>query len=511
MGVVEKSKGGRWMRTRARRGWPIPILAALGLVMVVVMASASTAAPQAVELRRAQLSTWSWFAAYPDIDVGSSGLVAVVWTEGPDEDDKHNGPLKLAWVNNDSAGWTTVTVDGGQTFDAAVAVSGATVHVVWSRPKNAVRYTTCSPPSYGCAPSQLLAVAEEEALQVDIVVDEKGTYYVVWVEEDNQIHYRYLAGPEGIVVRSGNDQEGPAIAYANGFVHFVWTEWLNTEHTDSVVKYRRWDTRSGAWTDPFTLAQWTDEDYRARNLSITADGDGNVYVVWDMLSLDDKDKPTGQWNKTAYAIGYAHSNDNGQNWRDVHTYPNGSDHGERDKGAEVFKSTEDKDKGVEYSFFLRPYVSLAVSGTLTLPILSWHRQAPAGGVVEPGLAQALGDNPYQALWTYATRPGSNGDGIMFWAQEGPGRPLSMTLSTDYFGRVDRTVDSATAHLAAVGDLSGILDPDSSRAGHLHAVYHEGTATGFWGVIYNNDKHPQRFDSYLPLTFKNAGGGGGGEG
>ena len=135
---------------------------------------------------------------------------------------------------------------------------------------------------------------------------------------------------------------------------------------------------------------------------------------------------------------------------------------------------------------MRPHVSLAVSGTEMVPVLAWHRQIETGGVIGPGLAQAVADNPYKVLWTYATHPGSiestgAEDGTMFWATEGT-RPYSMTLSKDRCDNVDLRVNSSSARLAIVGDLLEARGGESPSA-HVHTVYHEETGGDFWGVFF----------------------------
>jgi hypothetical protein len=279
----------------------------------------------------------------------------------------------------------------------------------------------------------------------------------------------------------------------------VWTQWKNPDPAqgDAVVKYHRWDVAASDWSGSVaTISDLASDDYLSRNLSVAADSSGNVYAVWDHLHI----------NKTQYVIGYSHSGDSGDHWRLVHTYLQGNQDG---LGAVRFDSAEDHPVP-EYAHFLRPYITLVTSGTLPapVPVLSWHRRTP-DAAPEPGLARALSDRPYKVLWTFATQPGSNPGGYMYWKTQG-GRPFSMTLSTDYWGEVNTAVDSATARLALVGDLGQILDEEGSSSDRLHAVYHERTSGEFWEVFYNTNRYPpDRFDIYMPLVIKNASSGGGG--
>jgi hypothetical protein len=481
-----------------------------------MMASASTAAPQDIELHWKQLSAQNWFAAYPDMDVGANGLVAAVWTEGSNTDNKHSGRLKLAWAINNSAQFVNNTIivdgatrEGSRVLDAAVAVSGMTIHMVWSREANnlkAIRYASCTPPNCASFSPETIATGDD-ALQVDITIDGSGRPHVVWVEkdpnDDKKLHYARKDGSwSSERLPAPNDGEGPAIVYANSFIHLVWTEWTDPlgTNTDTAIAYCRRHVSSVAQfcDEPASrvLSTWDGRDYLARNLSIAADEDGHVYVAWDVKLSEGR-----------YAIAYKHSGNNGFDWQPTHTYLDGSGFG---TDATSFKSGEGQAFKVEYVHYLRPQVSLAVSGTERVPVLAWHRQTESGGVIGPGLAQAVADDPYKVLWTYATRPGSiestgAEDGTMFWATEGT-RPLSETLSTDRCGDVVLRVNSSSARLAVVGDLSDARGGESPSA-HVHTVYHEETGGDFWGVFYNSTHFPSCTFVYMPLTVMNASGGG----
>jgi len=481
-----------------------------------MMASASTAAPQDIEFYWRQLSAKNWFAAYPDMDVGANGLVAAVWTEGPDDVNKHSGRLKLAWASNNSAEFVnnTVIVDDYdpprqplRVLDAAVAVSGTTIYMVWSRETSSlnakdIRYASCRQPNCTSFSPETIATGDD-ARQVDITIDGRGRPHVVWVEkdpnDDKKLHYASKDGGwSSERLAAPDDGEGPAIVYADGFIHLVWTEWTDPlgRNADSVIEYcRRHVTSASQFCDvSLPLSTWDDQDYLARNLSIAADEDGHVYVVWDVKLPDGR-----------YAIAYKHSDDNGFNWQPTHTYPDGSEFG---TNAISFKTSDVWSSEVDYVHYLRPHISLAVSGTETVPVLAWHRQIETA--IGPGLAQAVADNPYKVLWTYATRPGSiestgAEDGTMFWVTKET-RPLSETLSTDRCGDVVLRVDSSSARLAIVGDLQVARGGESPSA-HVHTVYHEQTGGNLWGVFYNSTHFPNCSFVYLPFAAKNASGGG----
>lgn len=503
------------MDKRVGRWWLVAVLVGVGLVVTVMVVSASTAAPQDDRCHvQTRLSTPGKSGAYPDIAVGSNGLVAAVWTEGSGDlqGDKHHGPLYLAWFSDGSPQWHEVEIDPGDpwVFDVAVAVSGARIHVAWSRDKQTILYTTCDPPNYTCASPAVLATAEE-ALGVDIAVDGDGLPHVVWIQEviegDTTLSRVFYRGYDeatswtpAVVVGGpkSEDSEGPAIAYSNEYIHVVWTEWMGVEHADSIVRYRRWDKNDDDPGDPdlvVDLSKWFTGDYLARNLSIAADGVNNVYVVWDLVSIED----TGARRK--YAIGYKYYSSSEDSWRAIRTYPHGADTGSSVSGAEIFKSGEGED-WAEYVQFLRPQVSLAVSGTQTVPVLTWHERVEYD-TPEPGMTQAVAQQPvYKVYWDYATQPGSDFDGNLYWATD------AITLSTDMCGVVDMGRDSATAHMALVGDLRQVLAGESP-GNHLHAVYHERVESDRWGVFYNSNAHVACNYLYLPIILLNASGGSGG--
>jgi hypothetical protein len=235
------------------------------------------------------------------------------------------------------------------------------------------------------------------------------------------------------------------------------------------------------------------EGYLARNPSIAADSEGNVYAVWDIISDDDGG------SRRQYAIGYKHATGFGEDWRFAHTYPDGNPQGNLASGTSVFRSGELGDLWVEYVHFLRPHVSLAMSGTTTVPVLTWHAQHSVTGG-EEGMTQTLNRDRHKVFWTYAMRPGSyknalQDEGYMYWASEyGP-------ISTDLCGDLNTHLDSATGRLALVGDLNEILSGERPQD-HLHAVYHEETGDGFWSAIYNNSRHPSCLGVRLPLLLRN---------
>jgi hypothetical protein len=499
-GAHEQNSKGR-MLMKARHRWAVPVLAGLMLVAAVMVVTASTAAPQDDWAHvRFRLSDPETSAAYPEIGVGADGLVVAVWTEGTGSQlDKHNGALKLGWISDSSPWWKTVTIDPLKVFDTAMTLSGSTVHVVWSRDKTHVYYTTCAPPLYDCAGAEIVAVATSEALQLDIVLDGSNRPHVVWVEDDNKIYYTRRQGaiwnPKAAVGGSA-DSAGPALAHAGGLVHLVWTEWQDVAHTDSEVQYCRRGVDESIWSwciDP--LAQWEFQEYLARNVSIAADGAGNVYVVWDILSDDD----TG--SQRNYAIAYRHSADNGQSWRLPHTYPAGNEFGNEFSGAQIFKSAE-SELWAEYVRFLRPYVSLAISGTQTVPVLAWHERASTSGGGGPGLALvAADDKAYKVFWDYARQPSSDLEGKLVWASE------AITLSTDFCGVSDMKVDSATGRIAIAGDLA-VAKGGGGGGNHLHVFYHEQVGADRWGVFYNSNEPVTCFHVRMPVLLENADGGGG---
>jgi hypothetical protein len=506
----------------------VAVLAGLGLTIAVTVASAATAAPQANSFYRASLSGSNKFAAYPDIAVGDAGLVVAVWTEGSGEiGEKHVGPLRLGWISDSADMWQRILIDDHDVVDGAVAVSGATAHVVWIRdgdpdPIN-VCYKSCdlsqgSPCSPGCGTP--IAVGGEagnvsEVSRVNLTLDESGTVHVVWAEKDNRGIY-YISKPaagawgvKGLVSDpAGTNSDFPVIATnrfeGQDYVHVAWAREIGSgESRSHEARYCRKEA-TGNW--PVSCMYLAgDLEHPARNLSIAADGAGNVYVVWDLLIPD----PGAQVQlKNEYAIGYRHSDNNGNSWRDARTYPTDTyPTSIYERPEKIFNSGEEDSvyPPDEYVQFLRPQVSLAASGTLTapVPVLAWHARTPKQ--VQPELAQASAQRPYKAYWAYATQPGSADNGVMYWIT----KPI--TLSTNLYGGVDMSVDSATAALAIVGDLNNVKDGGNAEgADHLNAVYHEQIGSDLWGVFYNSNVPFVPVSTvYLPIVVRNAAGGGGG--
>jgi hypothetical protein len=280
----------------------------------------------------------------------------------------------------------------------------------------------------------------------------------------------------------------------------VWAEErVALTFTYHVAKYCRRDVIEGSWDNCIVLySEFANNNYyTARNLSIAADGQGNVYVVWDILVDHD--------SKREYVVGYRHSPNNGLSWRNIGTYPQGSSIGFL---AEKFRSGEDASEPPpatgEYAHFLRPRISLATSGTLTtpVPVLTWHAQiVPKASAPERARA---GDEPvHKIFWTYASKPGSTGFGGLFWASD------PITLSVDFCGELELNVNSATADLVIVGDLNNVKHGGQSAGpDRLHAVFHEEIGEKVWGVYYTGHVTVSCFKVYLPLALQSYTGGGG---
>lgn len=500
-----------------KRRWAlVPVIAGLGLVLVVLVASASTTAPQADVLRWRTLSDLTQSAAFPDLDVGSNGLVVVAWTEGPGTPiDKYFGPVKLSWNDQTGAGWQELVVEEQDAVDVALDVTDSTVHLVWIRrgalpedPPADVWYRTCDlSASPSCSDKTHLGTggngSVSEVSRVDVAVDEGGTVHVVWAEGDGRgVYYvNKLAGDEWspkMLVCESEKAEFPVVT-ANDFegldlLHVAWAEERVTagEVVYTVVRYGRRDGPDSWACVPVQTPLGGSEDHPARNLSLAADTTGNVYLVWDTLAYNDDGA------RRRYVVDYVHSGDNGTTWRPVRSYPQGDDTG---FGGMWFESGE-QDPLPDTLHFLRPHVSLALSGTQEVPVLAWHALVEKSGSGEPGWVQASVERPYKVFWDYATRPGSRAGGTMYWTGE------YMTATTDLCGGVDLNAHSATGRVTIVGDLKdvgeGSSDPEDDS--YLHTVYHEETGI-MWSIIYNNNESVACFGLYLPVLMRNASGGG----
>jgi hypothetical protein len=516
------------MAKRMGRWWIVVALAGLGLVAaVVVVSSASTATPQANQFYKRLLSE-EGFAAYPDIATGENGLVVAAWSEGPGLSiGKHYGPVVLGWISNNVETWETATVDLGPANDVALAVTDSTAHVAWIQhdetlPKE-VYYISCNlaQATPSCAPKELIAEGGEigapsKASQVDLALGQNGTIHVVWAEGDNRgIYYNNKPAAaswatKGRVEISQNTYSDYPVITTNryggeDYVHVAWAEQKGElPPYYHVANYCQWDVVQGltgaTCQDDFA----GEENYPARNLSIAADGNGNIYVVWDVLVDADY--------KREYAIGYKHSFDNGRagSWRATRTYREGNDRGFQ---AETFQSGEEatvpEPETGEYAHFLRPQISLAASGTVTVPVLAWHAQVSPGGNGEPELARQSGSPVHKVFWTYATEPASDNFGYMYWANDGVITTTDyITLSVNFCGEMEMDVNSSTARLAIVGDLNNVKDGgDPGGADHLHAIFHEEIGDMVWGVYYVSNITVDCIKVYLPPVVKNYTGKG----
>jgi len=512
-----------------RVGWRRAVAVWVGLgsliVMVVVVNASTTAPQQANPLYKRQLSGPAKFGAYPDLATGEGGLVVAVWTQGPGTHlARHFGPVKLGWISDSAAAWDTMTVDVGPANAVAVAVAGSTAHIAWVHhsdlPKD-VYYTSCdlSQASPACASKELVAEGGaggivSQVSQVDLALDQSGTAHIIWAEGDNRgIYHSYKTvgqnwASKTFVDTSEGISDFPAIAVnhfdGEDYAHVVWAQQLGDISPYHVAKYNRWD--GVQWmVDPSQLAG--EQDYPARNLSIAADDYGNVYVVWDLLVDYDE-------YKREYVIGQAHSDDNGNrlSWPFLpRTYPGGDARGS--SGAVIFKSGEEatspEPETGEYAHFLRPHISLAASGTLTVPVpvLAWHAQVLLDKGDEPELAQLVAQPAHKVFWTYATKPGSDAFGDLFWASDGVITTTDyITLSLNFCGDLEMNTNSATPHLAIAGDLNNVKDGGvTGGEDHLHAVYHEEIDDGIWGVFYSSNVTVNCLRVYLPLVLQNYGG------
>jgi hypothetical protein len=353
--------------------------------------------------------------------------------------------------------------------------------------------------------------------QVHAVLDQDGTLHVVWSEGDQRgLYYSSKSTGEGWTDKSlvddgdgftteGTVSDFPAMAVNRvgdkDYVHLVWAEErADLDSTYHIAKYCQREAVGGSWDYCIVLYDEVANNiyYTARNLSIAADGQGNVYVVWDTLVDYD--------SRREYVIGYRHSPSNGLSWRDIVTYPQGSSIG--GPPAEKFRSGEDASSPApttgEYTHFLRPRISLATSGTLTtpVPVLVWHAQiVPRSSA--PERAQSSDEPVHKIFWTYASEPGSSSFGSLFWASD------PITLSVNFCGELELNVNSATADLAIVGDLNNVIQGGQATGpDRLHAVFHEEIGKEVWGVYYTGYVTTSCLRVYLPLALQSHVGGGG---
>jgi hypothetical protein len=343
-------------------------------------------------------------------------------------------------------------------YAAAVAVTGSTEHtahvayVVFDFSEGGglnqtqVHYKRCllSLSGVECDTSgDVLASSRDKIAWVDLALDSSGNPHVVWAQYDmdwnGDVFYIAYDGSawntvEGVALNDDNNR--PAIAWADGQAHVVWEE--TTQH-------QIWHRRRTAltWTSPISL--WTPTT-RAPGYPDVAAGQGRVFVVWDWCSDSDPDPPCRK-----YHLVYRRSNDSGASWGDA-----------REVGTDFlsfvqeYSSVDDILLQDQYLLYLRPSIALNESGW---PAVVWHADRSSGDDEED----------YAIHYTYAP---TGDDSSVSWID-------SIGIIADWHGPLGSPV-------VGVGQ-------SDSEGQLLHLAYMRRQAgTDGWDVYYDSSEDKDRY-------------------
>jgi hypothetical protein len=201
-------------------------------------------------------------ATHPAIEVGSDGIVHIVWSGGAIDQQAD------IFYKNSSSNWSTPPLElfnetnvGGRS--PAMAVSGSNVYVVWceyvSEGEQYIRFRQSEGGSWG--PSERISGAPLAAnqdspnwLRPTIAVDINGKIHLAFngagaVSDPEDIYYAYKKPGEDWrccenVTQSDANDTTPAIATGGQYVHLIWAgppSVFDEEHNDYEVVYKRAD------------------------------------------------------------------------------------------------------------------------------------------------------------------------------------------------------------------------------------------------------------------------------
>ena len=181
--------------------------------------------------------TWSGMCTEPNIAVGSSDTVRLLWTDSsPGNSEiyyKRSTDGGTAWGAAQRLTWTS----GESCYPALATVSSGGIHIVWSdkTPGNREVYYKRSTDGGGTwSAVKRLSWTEDISECPDIAIDSSNTVHIVWGENrlgNDEIYYR--SSPDGgatwgAVTRltwNSGDSRLPAIAIGSGdAVYIVWQD-----------------------------------------------------------------------------------------------------------------------------------------------------------------------------------------------------------------------------------------------------------------------------------------------
>jgi hypothetical protein len=376
-------------RKSSRRGrWLIVAALAAGFLSVLGVVLALAAPRRFVPIGGPNLSAMGTLdTVSADVAVSlDEDHAAVVWVEEIEESAWGSVWLRRASVGmGDSwSGREVVFVGTIQAcaMEAAVAVTGTTVHVAyttWSPcipgeedlTETTLYHTTCDLVGGGCAAAQAITSATSapnvppRLSEVDVTLDGAGSPHFVYVAYEptyvtGTIYYRDGASPSDEAVPDSELGRNPAIAWSEGDVHVVWEDEAEIE----IMYNRKGD--GGGWTHPSTPPSWWQGTSvkRPRNPVVAAHGE-QVIVVWDW-----------QWTAEAdqYVLAYTRYLTETSRWMNVYEVGTGGEvepfvsEGFRDPPYYTYTSMFNLIYPV-HLYYLQPAVALDREG---MPAVVWH-------------------------------------------------------------------------------------------------------------------------------------------
>lgn len=469
-----------------RQGAAIVLAAGLAAVaLAAVLWAVATAAPLGFLHVRFNLSqTPAGVSAQPDLAVSATGnWVAAVWTEEyKSGTGQAKGHVYLRAAPEAGAGWgSTMRVftgtDSACAYAAAVAITDTTAHVAYvvfndtcANPSQIqVRHRTCSLTQGRCSPQEDPVTSVDthynKITWVDLALDAAGNPHIVWPRYDQYgkqgaIFYRGAFGdhwtdPEPVA--SSGDNHAPAIAYADNYLHVVWTDQLvQGDETRRGIYYRRRPTSGpgAAWESSTTICP---RQAGPNNPDVAA-GSGKVFVVWDWCSFYD---PVTK-SCVQYKLVYRRSNDSGSHWgidgdemREV-----GTDHLYYGPDALTqYDSLDDLASRGEYLVDLQPSIALNRYGRLAV---AWQADRSGGDGTD-----------YAIYYSYAL------------------------TGTDWTTRTVLYDGQPTMQGAPV---IGVGEPAPGEP-HLHVAYMQRLGAAAWEVYYDSNESGNYPHRYLPLVMR----------
>ncbi|WP_139162913.1 exo-alpha-sialidase [Desulfonatronum thiosulfatophilum] len=229
---------------------------------------------------KGRLSRDIWFNGSLDMALGPEGNIYVVWTE-------YEGALRFSH-----------STDQGQSFSESLLIAGG----------------RSEPPARG--PS--LAVSPEGEIHLAWSVGEEGAADIRYTRSTD--HGRSFFAEHRFIVPSTGFSDAPKIAAdERGIVHIAYTEGPFGPLQGLQVHYSQ-SVNGGLFPEAIEISQDHAESFAGAGFpSLELDGQGNVYVLWELFPEKGFTHPSG--------LGITFSDDNGQTFADPIIVPGTDDPG----------------------------------------------------------------------------------------------------------------------------------------------------------------------------------------